>query len=153
METIANQIQRTVPMLALRVSPDLQGKTNSCLVRKCGSNYRGLQWYKEGGRSVPEHTWPLRGGNHSHVCVVRNAVPLKSFCFNGIRHKGREVVITRAVAMLPEQFSLSYCSCSSHRSRDRRNISGSRVTACCAGVGGCGTISIWQVTQDLRCAP
>lgn len=43
LETIANQIQRTEPMLTLGVSPDLQGKTNSCLVRKCGSNYRGLQ--------------------------------------------------------------------------------------------------------------
>lgn len=42
-EKRANQVQRTEPMLALRVSPDLRGKTNSCLVRKCGSNYRGLQ--------------------------------------------------------------------------------------------------------------
>lgn len=56
METIANQIQRTEPMLALGGSPDLREKTNSCLVEKCGSNYRGLRQWREGGHAVPEHT-------------------------------------------------------------------------------------------------
>lgn len=54
-ETIANLIQRTEPMLALGGSPDLRGKTNSCSGRECGSNYRGLQRWG-GGRAVPEHT-------------------------------------------------------------------------------------------------
>lgn len=91
-ETIANQIQRTEPMLALGGSPDLQGKTNSCSVKKCGSNYRGLWRWRKGGHAVPEHTWPERRGNHFHMSAARAAVPLRSFRFNGIGHKGGEVV-------------------------------------------------------------
>lgn len=44
------------------------------------------------------------------MCVLRNRVPLKRFCLNGIRHKGREVVISRPVAIPPEKFFLSCCS-------------------------------------------
>lgn len=50
----------------------------------------------------PSTREPKRRGNHSHMCVARSAVSLRRFCCNGIRHNGKEVVITKPVATLPE---------------------------------------------------
>lgn len=47
---------------------------------------------------------PIGGGNHFHMCVLRNVVPLKSFSFNNFRHQGREVVIIGLVLIPPQQY-------------------------------------------------
>lgn len=45
------------------------------------------------------------------ICVLGGTLYLRGFGFNGIRHKSREVVITKPVTGLPQQFILNDCSC------------------------------------------